>query len=79
MNTNTNETKKNATEYNKIDIAVGAFAAIGAAGLVRSLVKATVETRNPILGLGFLTFEVVTSIRSFANAAGQAEYIYLVY
>lgn len=69
MNTNTKETKKNAVNYNKIDIAVGAFSAIGAAGLIRSLVKATVGTRNPILGLGFLTFEVVTGIKAFADAA----------
>lgn len=55
--------------YKKVDYILGGLAAIGGMKLTKALVKASIETRNPIIGLCLLTFECMVGIETFAYTA----------
>lgn len=63
------ENQEKKTTYKKVDYILGGLAAIGSMKLTRALVKASIETRNPIIGLCLLTFECAVGIETFAHTA----------
>lgn len=63
------EKKKEKVDLNKVDIILGALGAIGSSKLVHSLIKATVETKNPLVGLGLITIEVYAAVKGFCSVA----------
>ena len=63
------ENQEKKSTYKKVDYILGGLAAIGSMKLTRALVKASIETRNPIVGLCLLTFECAVGIETFAHTA----------
>lgn len=63
------ENQEKKTTYKKVDYILGGLAAIGSMKLTRALVKASIETRNPVVGLCLLTFECAVGIETFARTA----------
>ena len=62
-----NNEKNERLEVNKIDYIFGGLSAIGAMKLTRALVRASIETRNPIVGASLLAFECLIGVGTLAK------------
>lgn len=59
-------------EFTNVDLSIGVLGGIGAFTLARSVAKAFVKSKNPVVGLGLLVFEAAISCKAMGDAAGFA-------